>query len=929
MALVALAALLVGLAGESTSAQYISFGKNKVNYHAFDWSLMASEHFNVYYYPEEADLARIALSFAENSYAHLSAHFVHEITEPVPLILYSSHHDFEQTNITPMLIPEGVGGLTEMMRGRVLMPFDGSFHRFFQTLHHELVHVFQRSIGQRVFRERFRHRTPSPPLWFTEGLAEHWSGRWDPDGDMIMRDLVMAGRVPPIERFWTYNGSFALYKLGQSVLDYIGETYGEDKIAYFYTDAWKVRRFDELFAMVLGVTQQELSDRWMHWVRQRYYPEVTSADPLLHNARVVARDGWVLKPTPVPAGVAGFEDQYVFISPRSGYVNIYAAPLEGPVGEGRTLVRGQRQPEYLSFHAFRSRMDISSRGLLIFSSHSGERDLLVAYDLTAGEAIAHWSFDELVAISSPQWDAAGERIVFSGLRRDGRRDLYLFDTTDCRLEELTADRFADDDPAWHPDGRWVAFVSDRGAHGRSGARNLFLLDLETREVAPLTAGPWWDLSPVWSPDGEELLFVSTRDGMRDLYLIDLQGRGARLTHALEALLDPRWLPSGEEILTSVYHEGRFATAIVPLRAPAAVDSFVRAPPLARADWRWAAIAESTTIRHEAYRSTFALDVAQGGVAVDPSLGTGEGLQILLRDMMGNRLIFMQLGNTTISTRDFLDNFSAGVTYIDLSRRVNRGFSLYHHAGNYYDELGFPFFERRAGLSALLSYPLSRFTRIETSFGAAYAEKEKPSTGVQRRGVVATHYVSWIHDTSLWHSTGPIDGGRSHMTLGMTMNLRRPGVENVLLLADARRYLRLGQVSALALRLRTRLSGGPDPQVFVLGGSHSLRGYPWRDLHGTRSLLANAEVRFPLLRGLLIDPALIGALGFPGVQGALFVDAGQVWYEDWPDEWLGSYGLSFRMGLGGMLVLRLDLARRTDFRDWPNRSHTEFFVGWNY
>ena len=162
-----------------------------------------------------------------------------------------------------------------------------------------------------------------------------------------------------------------------------------------------------------------------------------------------------------------------------------------------------------------------------------------------------------------------------------------------------------------------------------------------------------------------------------------------------------------------------------------------------------------------------------------------------------------------------------------------------------------------------------------------------------------------------------------------MNLRRPGVENVLLLTDVRRYLRLGRHSALALRLQGRASGGPDPQVFLLGGAQTLRGYEWRQFHGTRSLLGNAELRVPLVRGFLIDPALIGPLAFPGIQGGLFFDLGQAWYRDWPARWYGSYGIGFRMGLGGMLVLRLDVARRTDLHRWPRESATEFFVGWNY
>ena len=117
----------------------------------------------------------------------------------------------------------------------------------------------------------------------------------------------------------------------------------------------------------------------------------------------------------------------------------------------------------------------------------------------------------------------------------------------------------------------------------------------------------------------------------------------------------------------------------------------------------------------------------------------------------------------------------------------------------------------------------------------------------------------------------------------------------------------------------------DPALHL----HSLRGYPRRSLHGTRALLANVELRLPVLRGFLLAPEGVGLLNFPGVQGAIFCDAGQAWYDDWPMHWRGSYGLGLRMGLGGMLVLRFDWARRTDFNHWPKREHREFFIGWNY
>ena len=90
------------------AAQYITFGKNKVNYRQFEWRVLRTPHFELYFYPEEEALARMALASAEQSYAHHRERFAHEVEAPIPVILYSSHHDFELTNVTARLIPEGV-----------------------------------------------------------------------------------------------------------------------------------------------------------------------------------------------------------------------------------------------------------------------------------------------------------------------------------------------------------------------------------------------------------------------------------------------------------------------------------------------------------------------------------------------------------------------------------------------------------------------------------------------------------------------------------------------------------------------------------------------------------------------------------------------------------------------------------------------------
>ena len=105
------------------SAQY--FGRNKVRYHAFDFRVMSTEHFDIYFYPAEHDGVEIAARLAERWYSRLERLFGHALVDRQTLVLYASHADFEQTNIVTEEIAEGTGGLTEPQHRRIVLPLAG------------------------------------------------------------------------------------------------------------------------------------------------------------------------------------------------------------------------------------------------------------------------------------------------------------------------------------------------------------------------------------------------------------------------------------------------------------------------------------------------------------------------------------------------------------------------------------------------------------------------------------------------------------------------------------------------------------------------------------------------------------------------------------------------------------------------------------
>src|SRR6267143_2053789 len=73
------------LAASPAAAQYYAFGKNKVQYENFDWLTLKGEHVEIFYYPQEEPIARLALILAEESYQDLSAKFQHDVPRMIPL----------------------------------------------------------------------------------------------------------------------------------------------------------------------------------------------------------------------------------------------------------------------------------------------------------------------------------------------------------------------------------------------------------------------------------------------------------------------------------------------------------------------------------------------------------------------------------------------------------------------------------------------------------------------------------------------------------------------------------------------------------------------------------------------------------------------------------------------------------------------------
>ncbi len=616
-----LAVVAAGVVTQPARGQY--FGRNKVQYRAFDFQVIRTDHFDVYYYPREREAALDAARMVERSYARLSRILQHDFRERKPLIIYASHTDFQQTNALPSFIDEGTGGVTEALKSRMILPFTGSYADFDHVLTHELVHAFQYDV---IFR-RGVMADASPfgarlPLWFMEGMAEYLSlGVIDPHTQSWLRDAVLSGYLRSIEEM-NYRDDYLSYRFGQSLWAYIGSKWGDEVVGILLQKSPRVG-LERAFASTLGLSLEELSEEWTSEVRKQYLPQIAEYQrPETFAKRLTAhnrlQDPWFLAPA-----ISADGTQLAFLSQRDGFsFDLFLADATSGAVK-RKLIESTGNASFESLRYMNSGSSFSPDGrYLAFAAQTGGQDALYLYDLKRKKVAKKLRFD-VDGISNPGWSPDSRRIVFTGLD-GGLSDLYITDLAG-KLERLTMDRYADLLPAWSPDGNTIAFTTDRGPGTdlttlTYGNLRVALLDLATRAVTmPPQQEEGKNINPQWSPDGGSLLWVNDRTGTNDLYLFDREAEELyRISDLLSGVvaitpLSPvvSWARSGRLVFTYFEEAGYNLYTVEDPRA-------LPRSPAARAAPIVAAVKDSTTARPDppgaAPGSTTAAASGDGAVA---------------------------------------------------------------------------------------------------------------------------------------------------------------------------------------------------------------------------------------------------------------------------------------------------------------------------
>lgn len=940
----ALVAIAVCLAG-SAEAQY-PFGRNKVIYQGKDWRVLETPHVDLYHYAADSTLMLYLAPLVEETFVEFAETFRLDFRRRLPFVFYATHYDFQQTNILPVLISEYTGGFTDLMKGRIAVPFNGSYANLRHVVRHEMVHAFMLEKLQVTMHDMGKYSFGHPPLWFVEGMAEYFAhAPQNAQGEMFVRDALMNGRLYDLDEIWRIEGSYMMYKQGEAVINFIATNFGSDAVIRILESWWTAPEFTMVLANTIDMDLYELNDAFVKYMKRKHYPAILTGQfasdqglqltpPRSFHSRPAA--GFV-GPEKVVYSLTGKDGVVVVTRGRGSQRTHPAKPGSHGVSgladmpwQEDIIVKGGRSRDLESLPAFRSKMEALG-DTLVFVSKSNARDRIYFWSARERKEIAHFEFESLAIIQSPSLSGDRTKMVFSAIDTRGVMDLYLVHLADGRLERLTSDGFSEDDPDYHPYDDVILFASDRGAGQSKDRTHIYRMDLETREITALEGGEYGDANPEWSPDGRSFLFASDRDGASNIYM-RTGDVVTQQTQVLTGVTAPSFFPDGKSFVAVVYEGGEFQLYDFPIRQTRPVPASAHPPDDLVVPWTRADMADSSFVI-KPYETRFSIDFIGAGVAIDPEAGdVGNGGQLIMTDVLGNHQLSFVFGTTTEEFDNFWDDFNAAIAYLNLAHRVNYSLSVFH-LNTYSDLRVLSQREKRVGGAFGVSYPFDKFQRIESSivlrqirrtdFLSLFDEENQSFTG--------SLFMSYVRDNTLWTIGGPLTGWRFYVTGGQTVDFQDRGFDNTLVQLDVRRYIKLSSRVAFAVRYLTRRAWGGDEQVFYLGGPWTLRGYPYNEFFGKTIQLVNTELRFPLLDGLRIVLPF-GPIEFPMFRGALFFDAGMTdrnQFEILDTEWLGSVGTGIELNLGYAPILRVNFTWPTDFDTISGDTGFELFIGYNY
>lgn len=865
----------------TTNSLYSQFGKNRVQYQEFEWKYIETKHFDIYFHQGGEYLAKFTAIEAERALLSIEDNLKYDLKRRISFIVFNSHNQFQQNNVINSFLSENIGGVTQLFKNRIVIPFQGSYSQFRHVIHHELVHgVLNDLFHGGTLQSSIQNQGYFIPGWLNEGISEYLSNHgMDTKTDMFMRDVTMSEKLPELQRI----SGYAQYRVGQTFFWYIADKYGEEKVADFINRLYIHKNLELAFKSSFDMDLKDFNDMWDRDIKRIYWPDLSKYKALPEIAkRVTDREKldnfYNSGPSISPDG-----KKMAFISEEDGVFVIAVMDDLKKNSEIRTLTSSFRKQDFEDLNMLAPGISWNPSGTkLAISAKAGGQDAVFITDAETG------AYEKLTwgikSIQSVQWSPDGKKLIFVGTDNE-QSDLFMYEFESKALTKVTDDVFSDEAPKWSPDSKSVYFISDRGdmTNARVSSNKLDMWDFNYsgKEIYKIEIGSEVaeritndsqndKTSLAISADEKKLLFVSDKNGIGNLYEMNLATKTSRpLTNSLQEITQISLAPDDSKVLFGTQIKGgydifeidypfdrKLEMAELPLtqykQSIFKKDSLINAianiekdtiteseddklisygdynidfenQELVKPNQKVQNLAEAkdTTISRDFKIKDYVIKFSPDLILANPGYSTFFGpqgsTQMLFSDELGNHQLYFS-ANFLIDLRN--SNFFGAYSY--LTGIIDYQFSAFQYAG--FAARNYGSLERFRSYGATISsqYPFDLFNRAElnmTFYNLSKAEIGIVGIPEVTRTLVVPEF-KYVHDDVLFGLYGPSEGTRYNFKALMSPKLFSDGLNFYTFETDIRSYHPINDYMGFAFKFTGGASFGSNAQKFYLGGTEN-------------------------------------------------------------------------------------------------------------
>jgi hypothetical protein len=432
------------------------FGKNRVQYHDFEWWEYETRNFIVYWTKEGRNIGQSVVQMAELDHEEIRSLMEYRISDKIEILVYTDLTDLKQSNIGKNQVFSNSKGITTIVDNKMFVYFDGDHNHLREQIRQGIARIY---LNYMMYGGNIQEIVQNVvllnlPEWFTEGLVSYVGEEWNTELDNELRDGILSGKYSSFQDLIEDNPRLA----GHSFWYFISQNYGEATVSNLLYLTRINRSVENGFLYVLGTSFYRISGSWFNFYKQHYSEDANVGNPL------AATEGVPIKnKRNIPLGQVRLSPngkQIAYTTNELGKVRVYIQDVDGR--NKKLVLRNSYKNVFQATDYNYPLLTWSKNGsqLAVIYEKRDEIKLLL-HDVTGekSETLLIPTIYERILSA----DFVDNRQIAISAVKSGYSDIYLFDTRTRQSKEITKDYHDDIDATFATiNGRnGILFASNR------------------------------------------------------------------------------------------------------------------------------------------------------------------------------------------------------------------------------------------------------------------------------------------------------------------------------------------------------------------------------------------------------------------------------------------------------------------------------------